>query len=145
VLYAIRQLQQDEAGFTLVELMIVTLIMGILATIALPAFLGQRTKAWDAHAKQSANTALIALESCAAESVGLYTACSANVLREMDPSLPPNPTLKVNGLGPSKYTIVVQSQPKSDTFTIKRTNKGVVSFTCNKKGVGGCPADGRWD
>ena len=62
MLNKLRNRAQDEKGFTLIELLVVILIIGILAAIALPAFLNQRSKAQDTEAKSAARTAQTALE-----------------------------------------------------------------------------------
>ena len=62
MLHKLRSRVQDEKGFTLIELLVVILIIGILAAIALPAFLNQRGKAQDSEAKSAARTAQTAME-----------------------------------------------------------------------------------
>jgi type IV pilus assembly protein PilA len=57
-----RRRAADANGFTLIELLVVILIIGVLAAIAIPSFLSQRAKAYDASAKSIARTAQTAEE-----------------------------------------------------------------------------------
>ena len=54
--------QADEAGFTLIELMVVVLIIAILAAVAIPTFLGARSRAQHSAAVQNLVNALTAAQ-----------------------------------------------------------------------------------
>jgi type IV pilus assembly protein PilA len=81
-----RRLQGErEGGFTLIELMVVVLIIAILIAIAIPTFLGARTRAQDRAAQSNLRNALTAEKSYYTDSQA-YTAVTAS-LKAIEPSL----------------------------------------------------------
>jgi len=71
----LRDAKIDQRGFTLIELLVVIIIIAILAAIAIPAFLAQRERAWEAAAASDLRNAAAAAQSCATEAGGSYAAC----------------------------------------------------------------------
>jgi type IV pilus assembly protein PilA len=148
MLHKLRQRAQDEKGFTLIELLVVILIIGILAAIALPAFLNQRTKAQDTEAKSKARTAQTALETYYVNEQ-TYVGANLAALTDIEPSLADGPTLAVSNQAADTWTVTVTSKT-TGTFTIAKTAPGGVPHvdrTCGPAayvGKGGCPSTGHW-
>lgn len=59
------KIKSNESGFTLVELLVVILIIGVLSAIAIPMFLNQRKSANEAALKSDMHSLQLAMENCA--------------------------------------------------------------------------------
>jgi type IV pilus assembly protein PilA len=142
MLSKLRARAQDEKGFTLIELLVVILIIGILAAIALPAFLNQREKAQDSAAKSSVRTAQTALETWYTDRQTYVGADAEGALTEIEPALKNANNLNVSAVSETGYTVSVESKGSNKIKYTITNEAGVVKRTCDKPGKGGCAEAG---
>ena len=146
MLTKLRERAQDEKGFTLIELLVVILIIGILAAIALPAFLNQRAKAQDSEAKSDVRTAQTAMETYYTDNQTYTGANTGTTLTDIEPALKnvagrsPSP--------PSRRRPVTRSRSSRRATTRSSTRsptpQGTVTRSCLPVSKGCCPAGGSW-
>ena len=151
---------REEKGFTLIELLVVILIIGILAAIAIPAFLNQKGKAYDSNAKSDARTAATAQETYFTDNNAYADGANGlTALEGLEPTLnqaagAANENLQVNAPGTALYGApALAGGTANNSYDVTLTSKsniqyayirypdGTVQRTCNVPAgtnAGGC-------
>ena len=126
---------REEKGFTLIELLVVILIIGILAAIAIPAFLNQKGKAYDSNAKSDARTAATAQETYFTDNNAYATgATGLTALEAIEPTLnqaagAANESLTVDAPGTGLYgATAVTGGTANNSFDTKLTSKSGILY-----------------
>jgi len=128
---------REESGFTLIEILVVILIIGVLAAIVIPTLLSQKSKAYDAVAKEVVRNGETAAETYASEHEGKYDSLSLEAVHQADP------TIQTAAAGKNAYLSVAEAKESGrgyvltavapaggDSFTITRKENGEVLRTC---------------
>jgi type IV pilus assembly protein PilA len=136
-----------EGGFTLIEILVVILIVGILAAVAIPAFLSQTVKADDSAAKIQVGTLETAMQAYASEnSRHSFAGATLEALKEVEPTLKDTSTAiaqEVKNVSTTGYEVESVAKGTGDKYTLKYEN-GSVERKCENEGSSKVCKNGTW-
>lgn len=153
----------SEDGFTLVELLVVILVVGVLSTLAIPSFLNQRVKGQDACAKAAVKQMHTAIETLRTENIaGSFAGATEQSLAVVDSSIADalcgtGTTVSVGSVGTAGACS--DAAATATNFCLAATSVSGTSFalvqvgsvqpavltrSCSAPGDGACRANGDW-
>ncbi|MEZ5169792.1 MAG: type II secretion system protein [Acidimicrobiia bacterium] len=123
----------EEQGFTLIELMVVVLIIAILIAFAIPTFLGARRRAQDRSAQSSDRNTLSAADTIYSDNQ-TYTDVDAAALGAEEPSI----TFKAgNAASTGPKDVSVDAADADNLYIVALSDSGTCFGIWSNKAVGG--------
>ena len=151
LLLSAQRMRGDQRGFSLVELLVVILIIGVLAAIAIPLFISHTKRSEDGEAKANARNLAAVVELCFTPNEDFEECDTGDELGSIGVPYGDGPgQARVVEADETTYKIESVSKAESDgskhKFTLQRNLNGQILLTCaagEGNDAGGCN-NGEW-
>ena len=140
-------LSRNDDGFTLIEVLVTMLIIGILAAIAIPAYLAHRNRGYDAAAKTNVRNTITYVEACHKDKLDYADCTTAEALVEPPFDIvnraPKAGEVRVRVGKPGEQFRVIGGSASGGHFRVIKRDDGTLDHDCWGE-PGACPNEGDW-